>query len=246
MLLFIWHCTVDNFTLTIFTASHVCYVFFDWSNLFTWKVAKQTNRMVVIVIVTLVDIYTHCNVIAVFWTVHYQLRVGWLVVVEFMTHIDLDVTLVLQERSVMLRPIIAVGCCTQTACHACNGGMQQQHRLSGQSCESGVSSSSRQSYHSGTSTGSSSSQGSLDRLEESGYSSTVNVHDLMRQGRSVRFHISLLIKLHWWCTFYQPCAIFLSQAVGVYSLAPWGFQISHWEILMLAKWNNSGKCNVLA
>jgi len=68
--------------------------------------------------------------------------------------------------------------------------MQQQHRLSGQSCESGVSSSSRQSYHSGTSTGSSSSQGSLDRLEESGYSSTVNVHDLMRQGRSVRYRIA--------------------------------------------------------
>jgi hypothetical protein len=76
---------------------------------------------------------------------------------------------------------------------------QQQHRLSGQSCESGVSSSSsRQSYHSGSgingvsggppsssSNGSSSSQGSLDRLEESGYSSTANVHELLQQGHSV-------------------------------------------------------------
>jgi len=78
----------------------------------------------------------------------------------------------------------------QTACHACSSGLQQQHRLSGQSCESGVSSSSRQSYHSTASTGSSSSQGSLDRLEESGYSSTINVHELMRQGRSVRCHIA--------------------------------------------------------
>jgi len=77
-------------------------------------------------------------------------------------------------------------CCKQMACHACNGGIQQQHRLSGQSYESGVSSSSRQSYHSGASSGSSSSQGSLDRLEESGYSSTINVHELMRQGRAVR------------------------------------------------------------
>lgn len=93
----------------------------------------------------------------------------------------------------------------QLSCQACNGAVasqqqQQQHRLSGQSCESGVSSSSsRQSYHSGsgganvvggsgsggggqTSNGSSSSQGSLDRLEESGYSSTVNVHELLQQG----------------------------------------------------------------
>lgn len=55
----------------------------------------------------------------------------------------------------------------------------RQNRLSGQSCESGVSSS-RQSYHS-----SSSSQGSLDHLEESGYSSTVNVNELLQQGLSV-------------------------------------------------------------
>jgi len=81
---------------------------------------------------------------------------------------------------------MSVACWKQMACHACNGGIQQQHRLSGQSYESGVSSSSRQSYHSSASTGSSSSQGSLDRLEESGYSSTINVHELMRQGRSVR------------------------------------------------------------
>ena len=54
-----------------------------------------------------------------------------------------------------------------------------QHRLSGQSYESGVSS--RQSYHSG----SSSSLGSLDRLEESGYSSTVNVHELFQAGLPV-------------------------------------------------------------
>lgn len=54
-----------------------------------------------------------------------------------------------------------------------------QNRLSGQSYESGVSgvsSSSRQS--------SGSSQGSLDHLEESGYSSTVNVHELLQQGLS--------------------------------------------------------------
>ena len=98
----------------------------------------------------------------------------------------------------------------QLSCHACNGVVsqqqqqqQQQHRLSGQSCESGVSSSSsRQSYHSvgggvgsgpngavcghASSNGSSSSQGSLDRLEESGYSSTVNVHELIQQGLAVR------------------------------------------------------------
>lgn len=92
-------------------------------------------------------------------------------------------------------------CCIQVSCQACNGAItQQQHRLSGQSCESGVSSSSsRQSYHSGSggvngvsggppsssSNGSSSSQGSLDRLEESGYSSTVNVCELMQQGLPV-------------------------------------------------------------
>ncbi|CAH1795709.1 unnamed protein product [Owenia fusiformis] len=53
------------------------------------------------------------------------------------------------------------------------------HRLSGQSYDSsGVSS--RQSYHSG----SSGSIGSLDRLEESGYSSQVNVHDLYHSGMS--------------------------------------------------------------
>ena len=92
----------------------------------------------------------------------------------------------------MPRPGVAVACYKQTACHACNGGLQQQHRLSGQSCESGVSSSSRQSYHSGTSTGSSSSHGSLDRLEESGYSSAISVHELLRQGRSVRYPVSPL------------------------------------------------------
>jgi hypothetical protein len=65
-------------------------------------------------------------------------------------------------------------------------GSQQQHRLSGQSYESGVSgvsgassfSSARQSYHSN----SSSSLGSLDRLEESGYASTINVHNLFQAG----------------------------------------------------------------
>ena len=41
----------------------------------------------------------------------------------------------------------------------------------------------RQSYHSSTS---SSSLGSLERLEESGYSSTVNVHELYQGGYSVR------------------------------------------------------------
>lgn len=54
-----------------------------------------------------------------------------------------------------------------------------QHRLSGQSYESGVSS--RQSYHST----SSSSLGSLDRLEESGHTSTINVHQLLSAGVSV-------------------------------------------------------------
>ncbi|XP_070183018.1 caskin-2-like [Littorina saxatilis] len=49
-----------------------------------------------------------------------------------------------------------------------------QHRLSGQSYESGVSS--RQSYHST----SSSSLGSLDRLEESGHTSTINVQQLIQ------------------------------------------------------------------
>lgn len=52
----------------------------------------------------------------------------------------------------------------------------QQHRLSGQSYESGVSS--RQSYHST----SSSSLGSLDRLEEPGYTSTINVAQLFQAG----------------------------------------------------------------
>ncbi|KAH9505214.1 hypothetical protein Btru_058975 [Bulinus truncatus] len=52
----------------------------------------------------------------------------------------------------------------------------QQHRLSGQSYESGVSS--RQSYHST----SSSSLGSLDRLEEPGYTSTINVLQLFQAG----------------------------------------------------------------
>lgn len=51
-----------------------------------------------------------------------------------------------------------------------------QHRLSGQSYESGVSS--RQSYHST----SSSSLGSLDRLEESGHASTINVQQLIQAG----------------------------------------------------------------
>ena len=68
-----------------------------------------------------------------------------------------------------------------------NVAITSQHRLSGQSYESGVSgvsvtSSSRQSYHSNSS---SSSLGSLDRLEESGYSSTVNVHELFQAGLSV-------------------------------------------------------------
>ncbi|XP_052069070.1 caskin-2-like isoform X1 [Mytilus californianus] len=51
-----------------------------------------------------------------------------------------------------------------------------QHRLSGQSYESGVSS--RQSYHSN----SSSSVGSLDRLEESGPISNINVAELFHSG----------------------------------------------------------------
>ena len=51
-----------------------------------------------------------------------------------------------------------------------------QHRLSGQSYESGVSS--RQSYHST----SSSSVGSLDRLEETGPTSNINVAELFHSG----------------------------------------------------------------
>ena len=70
-----------------------------------------------------------------------------------------------------------------------NVAITSQHRLSGQSYESGVSgvsvTSSRQSYHSNSS---SSSLGSLDRLEESGYSSTVNVHELFQAGLSVSTH----------------------------------------------------------
>ena len=74
-----------------------------------------------------------------------------------------------------------------------------QHRLSGQSYESGVSS--RQSYHST----SSSSLGSLDRLEESGHSSTINVQQLIQasvpvstdanpleRGRLIRQIVSLI------------------------------------------------------
>ncbi|XP_052791333.1 caskin-2-like isoform X3 [Mya arenaria] len=57
-----------------------------------------------------------------------------------------------------------------------NVHVSNQYRLSGTSYESGVSS--RQSYHST----SSSSVGSLDRLEESGYSSQVNVAELFQAG----------------------------------------------------------------
>ena len=63
-----------------------------------------------------------------------------------------------------------------------NVQINNQHRLSGQSYESGVSS--RQSYHSN----SSSSVGSLDRLEESGYSSQVNVAELFQAGLPVIFN----------------------------------------------------------
>ncbi|KAK3586047.1 hypothetical protein CHS0354_033170 [Potamilus streckersoni] len=57
-----------------------------------------------------------------------------------------------------------------------NVQINNHHRLSGTSYESGVSS--RQSYHST----SSSSVGSLDRLEESGYSSQINVAELFHAG----------------------------------------------------------------
>ncbi|XP_055955084.1 caskin-2 isoform X2 [Patella vulgata] len=57
-----------------------------------------------------------------------------------------------------------------------NVQVNNQHRLSGQSYESGVSS--RQSYHST----SSSSLGSLDRLEESGSTSNINVLELFQAG----------------------------------------------------------------
>ncbi|XP_052267192.1 caskin-2-like isoform X3 [Dreissena polymorpha] len=57
-----------------------------------------------------------------------------------------------------------------------NVHVNNQYRLSGTSYESGVSS--RQSYHST----SSSSVGSLDRLEESGYSSQINVAELFQAG----------------------------------------------------------------
>ena len=55
---------------------------------------------------------------------------------------------------------------------------QQQHRLSGVSYESGHS-------HKSYCSNSSSSVGSLDRLEESGYSSAVNVHELFQSGLAV-------------------------------------------------------------
>jgi hypothetical protein len=58
--------------------------------------------------------------------------------------------------------------------------------LSSQSYESGVSS--RQSYHST----SSSSVGSLDRLEESGQMSTINVAELFRAGMPVCIEIFIL------------------------------------------------------
>ncbi|KAJ8318212.1 hypothetical protein KUTeg_003303 [Tegillarca granosa] len=57
-----------------------------------------------------------------------------------------------------------------------NVQINNQHRLSNQSYESGVSS--RQSYHST----SSSSVGSLDRLEETGHSSQINVAELFQAG----------------------------------------------------------------
>ena len=62
-----------------------------------------------------------------------------------------------------------------------------QHRLSDQSYESGVSS--RQSYHST----SSSSLGSLDRLEESGHASTINVQQLIQAGVPVSASLLLVV-----------------------------------------------------
>ena len=67
------------------------------------------------------------------------------------------------------------------------------HRLSATSYESGVSS--RQSYHST----SSSSVGSLDRLEESGYSSQINVAELFQAGVPVScFDVLFLLKILQW------------------------------------------------
>ena len=56
----------------------------------------------------------------------------------------------------------------------------QQHRLSGVSYESGHS-------HKSYCSNSSSSVGSLDRLEESGYSSAVNVYELFQSGLAVSY-----------------------------------------------------------
>ena len=74
-------------------------------------------------------------------------------------------------------------CFQQNGGTAANGG-SRVFRLSGQSNESGVSGvrGGAGSCHSG---GSGSSQGSLDHLEESGYSSTVNVHEMLEQGLAV-------------------------------------------------------------
>ena len=71
---------------------------------------------------------------------------------------------------------MCVSCVLQGHHNYVNVHVNNHYRLSGTSYESGVSS--RQSYHST----SSSSVGSLDRLEESGYSSQINVAELFQHG----------------------------------------------------------------
>lgn len=83
-------------------------------------------------------------------------------------------TLLLHSVVGSLRPVVML-----QVHNLVNVQVSSQHRLSGQSYESGVSS--RQSYHST----SSSSLGSLDRLEESGYTSTINVAELFHAGMQV-------------------------------------------------------------
>lgn len=90
-----------------------------------------------------------------------------------------------------------------------NVQVNNQYRLSATSYESGVSS--RQSYHST----SSSSVGSLDRLEESGYSSQINVAELFQAGVPVSrilfsIHTKYLqytvkIVLTATCDYMPPC-----------------------------------------
>lgn len=87
--------------------------------------------------------------------------------------------------------------------------------MSGTSYESGVSS--RQSYHST----SSSSVGSLDRLEESGYSSQINVAELFQAGVPVRLeffcnygHITSFCRCNVWKKMTSWSCCILKQVLN--------------------------------